>query len=91
MCAPNSDRYEPLDDPPLQESYIVTTEEILNCSLVARLVLLSSGYGSYQFDHKDSCLGLASAFISAGESHTLFSQSSSNLCELFSENTMKYC
>ena len=75
MCAPNSDRYEPLDDPPLQESYIVTTEEILNCSLVARLVVLSSGYGPYQFDHKDTCLGLASAFISAGESHTLFSQS----------------
>ena len=68
MCAPNPDRYEPLDDPPLQESYIVTIEEVLNCSLVARLVVLSSGHGPYQVDHKHSCPRLASAFIAAGES-----------------------
>ena len=67
VCTPDPDRHEPADEPPLQDSYIVTVEEILSCSVTARLIVLSSAHGSTQINHRHSSLTLASAFLAAGK------------------------
>ena len=72
VCSPDPDRHKPHDEPPLQDSYMVTVEEILTCPLVARLIVLSSGHGSYNVNHTDTRLTLASAFLAAGN-HSLIS------------------
>ena len=67
VCTPDPDRHEPADEPPLQDSYIVTTEEILSCSVTSRLIVLSSAHGSTQMNQRHSSFTLASAFLAAGK------------------------
>ncbi len=61
--APNPDRHE--KGAPLEQSYLVTAEEIAACPLVAKLVVISSAWSTYQREPVDNC-SLPTAFIAAG-------------------------
>ncbi len=67
VCSPNPDRHEKLEDPPLQHSYIINLQEILACPLVAKLVVLSAGFGASTKDFPNTGYRLASAFLAAGK------------------------
>ena len=64
VFAPNRDVSG--ENPPTMHAYVVTVEEILRLRLVARLVVLSCGFGPHERDFVDDGHLLANSFLVAG-------------------------
>ena len=52
--------------PPLEQSYVVTSAEIVSVPLVAKLVVLSAGWSTYGRDKATTMMMVSSAFLTAG-------------------------
>ena len=69
VFAPNRDVSG--ENPPTTHAYVVTVEEILRLRLVARLVVLSCGFGPHERDFVDDGHLLANSFLVAGARNVL--------------------